>query len=141
MGCGGEDWYDNLASEYFNVDNYNLFIGGTESKPQDLGDFLAALVNKTGERYLDFHLLGIGEGFGATREAGRRFLDVSGRKVNRITGLLSGSSSGSDEETSEVNFADFVDVVHADVKELKREGYVDFYIDGAFDEGRGIESV
>lgn len=129
--------YDPLPRVYLDKDNYNLFVleTDTEKKAEKvgavLGDFIGTLLNKTGERYMDFHLLGIGTAAEACGVASLKVADASGRRVNRITLLDPVVSEG--EGVCTRPQAGFVDAVHTDVQQigsgLSRCGDVDFYVD------------
>lgn len=97
-----------LTEGYLNKDNYNLFTvewyGGGEEAGEEVGRFLGVLLNVTGEKYLDYHLVGVEDGCGICETAATEVSRVAGRKVNRITlleplNLVEDSGSG-----------DFVDV-------------------------------
>lgn len=129
--------YDPLPRLYLDKDNYNLFVLESDAPRQAekvgaaLGDFIGTLLNKTGERYMDFHLLGIGTATEACGVASLKVADASGRTVNRIT-LLDPAVSEGDGVCARPR-AGFVDAVHTDVQQvgssLSRCGDVDFYVD------------
>lgn len=133
--------YDPLPRLYLDKDNYNLFVleTDTEKVGAALGDFIGTLLNKTGERYMDFHLLGIGTAAEACGVASLKVADASGRRVNRIT-LLDPVVS-EEEGVCTRPQAGFVDAVHTDVQQmgsgLSRCGDVDFYVD----DSKGLVSL
>ncbi|KAJ8927622.1 hypothetical protein NQ314_019900 [Rhamnusium bicolor] len=101
-----------------------------------VADFIATIFNKTGETYLDIHLVGISLGCEVAASAARHVSELSGRKINRITGLDPTYyliNDGGDLRKLSAKNADFVDVVHTNLSkrtgELEQIGHVDFYVD------------
>lgn len=90
-----------------------------------LGDFIGTLLNKTGEKYMAFHLVGTDVAAEDLNVASRRISETSGRRVNRITLLDPHVDVGTFRRPE----ADFVDVVHvSDGGRGQPLGDVDFYV-------------
>lgn len=91
MLATSREYQSALAEGYLNRDNYNLFTidwsGGSEQAGKEAGEFLGVLLNVTGEKYLEFHLVGVGDGCGICRAAAEEVFRLTGRKVNRVTEL------------------------------------------------------
>lgn len=119
-----------LTEGYLNKDNYNLFVvewsGGTEQAGKEVGEFLGVLLNVTGEKYLDYHLVGVEDGCGICRTAATELNKLAGRKVNRITQL---EPLNFEEDSGR---GDFVDVVTCGKsnQDNKVEGDVNCYVIG-----------
>lgn len=126
---GSEDYQKSLSDSYLEQDNYNLFTvqwnETTVEAGDKIGQFLNKLLNATGERYLDFHLIGIEDGCNVCRTAADEVLKSAGRKVNRFTEIQPGDFKNDLEK------ADFVDLISC--KEPARTddalgGNVNFYL-------------
>ncbi|XP_044258124.1 lipase member H-like [Tribolium madens] len=138
-------WYKDLMEEYLSKQVHNVFLVDWEfdskfyssNQTQSIGfflsEFIETLFNKTGESYLDIHLVGVLAGSRVAAVAGKRVLELTGRKVNRITALDPTYYLINDENTkTDIRDANFVDVVYSDLSKfakLPEEGHVRFYID------------
>ncbi|XP_068910151.1 lipase member H-like [Tenebrio molitor] len=138
-------WYKDLMEEYLERQVHNVFLvdwkfdskshasNQTQSTGFFVGEFIRVIFNKTGESYLDIHLVGVLAGSRVAAVAGKRVLELTGRKVNRITALDPTYYLINDENAKiDIGDANFVDVVHSDLSKFGKfpeEGHVRFYLD------------
>ncbi|KAJ8949020.1 hypothetical protein NQ318_005194 [Aromia moschata] len=149
----GDLWSKDLRDAYLEKFVHNVFIvdWNLPSPPDSasinearsagaiVADFIETIFIKTGEAYLEIHLVGVSLGYDVAVSAARR-LSASSRRINRITGLdpsyyLIKNGTGSEGPSTENS--DFVDVVHSNlsrVDETKQIAQVDFYLDGVGDD-------
>lgn len=97
-------------------------------------DYLTTLSKRQSGDYLDFHLIGYSSGTDIAGLIGAKIFEKTGRKLPRITAL----NPIQDQYPTDESFltevcADFVDVTHTNVKNIKtvkKMGHVDFYPNG-----------
>lgn len=111
-------------------------VNKAHSAGSTVADFIATIFNKTGEGYLDIHLVGVSLGGEVAASAALRFQELSGRKINRITGLDPAYyfiNDNGEQRRLSAETADFVDVVRTNLggsdEGLKQTGHVDFFVD------------
>ncbi|XP_053618641.1 phospholipase A1-like [Plodia interpunctella] len=117
------DWW------YLRSTSYVRFIG------QKLGDVLAALVNN-GISASSIHIIGHSLGSHMASFTGKKFRQLTGRLVGRITGLDPAGpcfTQGDKELRLQASDAEFVDAIHTNAGVLGIEepvGHVDYYPNG-----------
>ncbi|KAJ8919210.1 hypothetical protein NQ315_012198 [Exocentrus adspersus] len=154
----GDSWSRDLQDAYLEKFIHNVFIvDWNVTSPLDsdaltkarsagltVADFIATIFNKTGEAYLDIHLVAVSLGCEVAASAAGRFADISSRKINRLTGLDPAYyliSNGNELKLSPEN-ADFVDVVNTKLNgDLKQTGHVDIFVDGEGSNGPSSHGV
>ncbi|XP_018579052.1 lipase member H [Anoplophora glabripennis] len=142
-----DSWSTDLQDAYLEKLVHNVFIvdwclpappeSSSINKAHSAGlavaDFIATIFNKTEEDYLNIHLVGVSLGCEVAASAAERLRDLSGRKINRITGLDPAyyliNDKGEQRKLAAGN-ADFVDVVHTNLTDICEQiGHADFCVD------------
>ncbi|CAH0558877.1 unnamed protein product [Brassicogethes aeneus] len=100
----------------------------------EVAEFIATIFNKTGEEYLNIHLVGIASGSRVAFAVAQRLPELTKRKVNRLTSLeptyslINNEKGGPNAEILSKN-VNFVDTVHSNFNENEtRLGDVNFYL-------------
>lgn len=92
----GNVWFESLMEGYLEKQVNNVFLvdwkfdpkwNRIESTGNALADFIHCLFNRTGESYLDIHLVAVLAGSQVASVAGKRLSDLISQQVNRITAL------------------------------------------------------
>lgn len=143
------NWYNAFRDEYFNKGEHNIiyvdwFIPGSKEYPisaanvKPVGRYIAELIVASKINLKTVHLIGKSLGAHVASWAGKRVQEVTGNKINRITGLDPASPKFDNvllpkNERLNESDADFVDVIHTDAGYYGFKtpiGTVDFYPNG-----------
>lgn len=122
-------YLDRQINNVFVVDWNQADATSTRTACSDVGDFITTVFNRTGEQYLNVHLVGVLTGAGVAAGAAQRVRESS-LKINRITALdPTYYSINWDAALLRGGNANFVDVVRTKFdKENETLGDVDFYV-------------
>ncbi|CAH0597088.1 unnamed protein product [Chrysodeixis includens] len=142
-----KDSYSNISRAFLSQGDYNILALDASSLirwlylrsstmvrfvGEELGQILAVLL-RAGLHPSAIHLIGHSLGAHISSFAGKRFTELTGYRVGRITGLDPAGPCFSDVEPNlrlNRNDADFVDVIHSDAGVYgigESVGHVDFY--------------
>ncbi|KAI4461676.1 lipase [Holotrichia oblita] len=143
------NWYNAFRDEYFNKGEYNIiyvdwFIPGSKeytvsaANVKPVGHYIGDLIVASKINLEKVHLIGKSLGSHVASWTGKRVQELTGSKLNRITGLDPASPKFDnallpENERLNKTDADFVDVIHTDAGYYGFEtpiGTVDFYPNG-----------